>query len=224
MRAVTSSLIALEGALLGAPGVVIVSGTGSVVLGKQPTGKLIKVGGWGPLLGNEGSAQWVAREALRAAARATDGTGPETLLVEALRRQFGVRAFERIIDVVYEHPMNPAELGALAPLVATAAQRGDRIALDIFRRAGQELAVQAARAIRLLGIKQPSVSYQGSMFRAGQILLGSLRTSLKRLAPQALLVEPALPPIGGAFRLALGALGQAATPRAIAAFRRSCNG
>ncbi len=220
VRVVADSLIALEGALLGEGGVAIVSGTGSVVLGRNARGEMVKIGGWGPLIGDEGSAQWLGRQALRAAAQACDGTGPATALLANLRRHFRLRSFARIVDAVYQHRFGPAELGALAPLVARAAQRGDGVALEIFRRAGQALATQAARAAKRLGMKQARVSYQGSVFRAGRILLDPLRKSLERLAPRATLVEPALPPIGGAFLLALRCLKVEASSEALAAFRR----
>jgi N-acetylglucosamine kinase-like BadF-type ATPase len=217
------ALIALQGALLGGPGVVIASGTGSIVLGKGVRGELARAGGWGPVLGDEGSAQWVGRQALQAAARATDRTGPATSLTWAFKIYFQIRSFERIIDVVYKHPMGPADLGALAPLVTKAAQRGDAVAIEIFRRAGDVLAIQAAQVAHRLGLKRAKVSYQGSMFCAGPLLLDPLRRSLRRHAPDAVLVTPALPPIGGAFLLALATLGIKPAVPVIAAFQKNCH-
>jgi N-acetylglucosamine kinase-like BadF-type ATPase len=83
-------MAAHRGALAHAPGIVAVAGTGSVTVGIGDDGEVVKVGGWGPIYGNEGSAQWIGREGLRAAARAADGRGPSTLLVERLGRGVGV--------------------------------------------------------------------------------------------------------------------------------------
>lgn len=207
------SLIALEGALMGGTGVVILSGTGSVVLGRGIGGKLVKVGGWGPLLGDEGSAQWIGRKALQAAARAADGTGPRTSMLATLKRHFRLKSFARVVDVVYASAIAPADLGALAPLVAQAARRGDRVARDLFRRAGEALALQAAQAVRQVRLLVPRVSYQGSMFRVGGILLEPLRRSLREFAPRSRLVAPAMAPLGGAFLLALAGLSHEARPR-----------
>lgn len=220
VRVVSDALIALEGALPGKPGVVVASGTGSIVLGRSPQGETLRTGGWGPLLGDEGSAQWVGQQALRAAARAVDGSGPATLLTSALSRAFGLRSFNRIIDVVYRQPMKPAELGALAPLVTRAARRGDACALEIFRRAGEELAKQAAAAARRLRLKHPAVSYQGSMFRCGRLILDPFAKGLHHLLPSATIAPPLLPPLGGAYLLALAELRVKVTPAHLAAFRR----
>ncbi len=223
-RVLADSLIALEGALMGGAGVVILSGTGSVVLGRGSgsSGKLVKVGGWGPLLGDEGSAQWIGRKALQAAAQAADGTGPRTSMLATLKRHFHLKSFARVVDVVYSSAITPADLGALAPLVAQAAQRGDRVARDLFRCAGEALALQAAQAVRQVGLLRPRVSYQGSMFRVGGILLEPLRRSLREFAPRSRLVAPAMAPLGGAFLLALAGLGLRAHAAAAAAFRRNC--
>jgi N-acetylglucosamine kinase-like BadF-type ATPase len=221
---VVDAWIALEGALLGKPGVVVVSGTGSIVLGKTPRGGVLKIGGWGPLLGDEGSAQWIARRALQAAAQAHDGTGPPTSLLRVFMRHFHLNSFERVIDIVYDHPLSPGELGAQAPLVTAAARRGDVVARAIFSQAGQALAIQTVRALRRLRLSQPLVSYQGSMFRAGRFLLAPFHRALKRAVPRAAVVAPALPPLGGAFLLALAEVGVPATPAALARFRRNCHG
>ena len=77
-------VIAHAAALGMQPGVVVVAGTGSVILGIDDAGRRVRVGGWGPLYGNEGSAQHITAAALRAAAHAYDGRGPSTALVDAL--------------------------------------------------------------------------------------------------------------------------------------------
>lgn len=218
--AVADSVIALEGALTGAAGVVIVSGTGSVVLGKAPRKKAVRVGGWGPLFGDEGSAQWIVREGLRLAAHASDETGAPTSLTRIFKRHFRLRSFTSIIEVIYINS-TPAKLGALAPLVANAAASSDAVAQNIFSRAGEALAAQAAAVVRRLGIPQGIVSYQGSMFLTGKLLLNPLKAALRRYAPQARLVAPALPPIGGAYLLGLRLIGQPLEEPAVATFRRN---
>jgi len=223
-QVVADARIALEGALAGKPGVVIVCGTGSIVLGKDATERMIRIGGWGPVMGDEGSAQWLGREALRRAAQAADGTGPATALRHAILRHYQLANFERVVDVVYAHPVTAAELGELAPLVTRAAQRGDAVAREIFRRSAQALAQQAAQAVKLLGLRRPRVSYQGAVFRVGDILLNPLRAELRRCAPGTRLVAPLLPPLGGAFFLAMKTQAWAPDREAIGAFRKATRG
>ncbi len=217
------ALIALIGALADESGVVIVCGTGSIVLGKDSSGTIVKVGGWGPLMGDEGSAQWVAREALRRSALAADGTGPPTCLVQSLQQKYRLRQFERIIDAVYEHPMTSAELGTLAPLVSSAADQGDEVARDIFRAGAEALALQAVQTAKRLKLRAPKISYQGSMFNTGLLLLNPLRLTLRRLAPRATLAAPAFTPIAGAFLLALKMLRAGDIEVAIEKFQRECH-
>jgi N-acetylglucosamine kinase-like BadF-type ATPase len=212
--------IAFEGALGGRPGVVMVSGTGSVVFGKGRGSRRAKIGGWGALFGDEGSAQWIAREALRRAAHAVDGTGPATRLPAAFQRHFRVRAFRHIVPIIYKDT-TPATLGALAPLVVRCAAQGDRVAGAVMREAGEGLAEQAAAAIRKLRMARAQVSYQGSVFRAGGIILSPLRKALKARCPDARLVPPLLPPLGGAWLLALKAVGIVPSRDSISAFGRN---
>lgn len=222
LRAVADAEIARHGALGGGPGVVIVSGTGSVVLGRTFGGKFEKAGGWGPLMGDEGSAQWIAQQALQAAAQAADGTAASTALKRVVMKYFRVRSFRKIIEPVYQQGLTSSQLGGLAPLVVQAAKQGDRAARAIFHRAGYELARQAAAVVRRMKFPQVKVSYQGSVFLAGSTLLTPLRSSLRQLAPQAELVRPLLPPIGGAFLLALHLAGYKCHDKEISNFRKTC--
>jgi N-acetylglucosamine kinase-like BadF-type ATPase len=222
VRAVADALIALDGALGGHPGIVIVSGTGSVLLGRKPNGGLVKAGGWGPLMGDEGSAPWIAQQALQAAVQAADGTAPSTILTRIVMRYFHVRSFRLIVDPIYQGDLTSRELGGLAPLVAQAAKQGDRAARAIFRRAGYELARQAAAVLRRMELREATVSYQGSVFLAGSTLVAPLRNSLRQLAPGAQLVRPILPPIGGAFLLARRLAGYKSHGKEISTFRKSC--
>jgi len=217
------ALIALEGALGGKPGVVIVCGTGSIVLGQDADGSVVKIGGWGPMMGDEASAQWVGREALRRAALATDKTGPPTRLTQRFLRHYKLRSFDRIIDVVYQRHMSPAEVGLLAPIVSATARQGDLVAREIFHDGAEALASQAAQAAERLRLPSIRISYQGSMFTTGPLLLNPLRAALRRLAPQARLVAPISSPIAGAFLLALHATGVDHAELALEKFQRGSN-
>jgi N-acetylglucosamine kinase-like BadF-type ATPase len=211
--------IAVEGALGGAPGVVIVSGTGSIVLGKNRQGRVFRVGGWGYLIGDEGSAQWVGREAVRRAAHAADRTGRKTVLLAAVRRHFRLRSMDRLIDVIYAKPQTPADWGNLSPLVSQAAQAGDRVAREILEDGASHLGAQAASAANQLRTRSALVSFQGSMFRIGPLFLNPLRAALKEQAPQAKLVPPMLSPLGGAFLMTLRSVSISVTPAKLSRLR-----
>ena len=88
IEVVTDGEAALYGATDGAPGIVVISGTGSICCGVNRQGKRVFAGGWGPVAGDEGSGNWIARRALQAAAQATDERGPKTCLVAAACEYF----------------------------------------------------------------------------------------------------------------------------------------
>lgn len=207
VRVIGDARIALEGALGGEEGVVAVAGTGSIVLGRNANGTLVRIGGWGPLAGDEGSAQWLGRRALQEAAHADDQVTRKTLLLDGICSHYGLKSFEQVLDIIYDHPMTSAELGALAPLVTTAADRGDKTARNILNQGAIALAAQVAAAARRLRLKTPLISHQGSMFTVRRRFRAPFAAELLRLMPQARLIAPRLPPIGGAFLLALADAG-----------------
>jgi N-acetylglucosamine kinase-like BadF-type ATPase len=140
------ALAALKGAHAGGPGIICIAGTGSITLGCDPAGRLERAGGWGWLLGDEGSAFWIGRTGLRAALQAQEGLGPPTLLLEVMQRHFQVEPMIRVKRTVFAAEFGAQGFAGLAPLVQAAANQGDPVALQILARGGQELA-QAVLAV-----------------------------------------------------------------------------
>lgn len=222
VRVVGDARIALEGALAGEPGVVAVAGTGSIVLGRNAAGKLLRIGGWGPLAGDEASAQWLGRRALQEAAHSADRVTKKTLLLDLACSYFRLQNFDQVLDIIYDHPMTSAELGALAPLVTEAADQGDRTARELFLQGASALAAQVVAAVRRLRLKSPLISHQGSMFNVRHFRQ-SFSIELHRLLPQARSRPPRLSSIGGAFLLALAYAGLRVTPDIVCTFREACH-
>ena len=110
---------ALAGAFAGRPGIVVIAGTGSGAAGRDGAGRTVRVGGHGFLLGDEGGGYWIGREAVRAALRAADGTGPPTALTELVRRAFD--SLTGAETLVHQRPTDRQLLSRLVPLVAAAA-------------------------------------------------------------------------------------------------------
>lgn len=170
------------GALGDAPGLLVLAGTGSIVLGRGPGGRWLRRGGLGPLLGDEGSAFWIGREWLKRAARRDD--------LAALRR-------------LARAPNAPARIAAVAAKVLRRARSGDRFARRIVAEAQQQLVRQAAEAARALGLSPPiRVSWAGglledSTFRAG--LWWAMRRSGLSVRP----TPPQATPVFAATRFAL---------------------
>ncbi len=134
-------------------GVAVIAGTGAIALGRASDGRTARVGGWGWLLGDEGSGFWIGLRALQAVARADDGRGPRTVLTEAVLARWGLSAPEGLMEAAYRTPFPRAEVAALAGVVEAAAGEGDATAQGIVREAGQELALAAAAVARRLGLE-----------------------------------------------------------------------
>lgn len=189
------------GALAGQPGVLALAGTGSCVLGIGEDGTRIKVGGWGPVFGDEGSAYRIGQAALRASARDFDGRGPKTGLTAAIEKELGIRGFKESLGAVYLEKMQPTEIARLSKTAYKAAQDGDEVALSIFKTAGMELAECVAAAIRRLGFSggDARVSYQGSVITKCEFMRESFYTCLADGFPGVAVIAPRFPPVIGAY-------------------------
>src|SRR5829696_5830212 len=204
VEVVTDAHIALYGATEGKPGLVIIAGTGSVCCGINARGRRACAGGWGPLVGDEGSGSWLARRALQAVARATDGRGRRTALVEAACDYFNVSAAEDLSTAVYAPNVTNSRIAGFGGRVVAAAKRRDAVAREIVEEAGRELALAAAAVIRKLKMERErfQVAYVGGVFAAGALILDPLAEELARAAPRAFIAPPVLAPAEAAARMA----------------------
>jgi glucosamine kinase len=149
VRVTSDGEVALEGALGGGPGVLLIAGTGSVAYARAEDGRVERCGGWGMVVGDEGSAYALGRNGLTAALRAADGRGPRTrllpLFLEALELA-GPRAVPP-----WAGRAEKADVAALAVHVVGAAEAGDEVALRVVEREARELACHALALARRLG-------------------------------------------------------------------------
>ncbi|HEX5308655.1 MAG TPA: BadF/BadG/BcrA/BcrD ATPase family protein [Solirubrobacteraceae bacterium] len=187
----------------GRAGVGVISGTGSNVFGVGPDGHSWRAGGWGHVLGDEGSGYWLATRSLRAALADRDGSGPRTALSEAAVRFFSVREIEQLAALVYGKPLQKGEIAAFAIETARVAHAGDAVARALYERAARELGAQVLAVIehaRLSG--EFSVGLIGSAFKAGAVFVDPLRALLARAQPQVRVAVVEMAPVGGCLQLA----------------------
>ena len=204
VEVVTDADIALYGATDGKPGLVIIAGTGSICCGINGRGRRACAGGWGPVVGDEGSGSWIARRALQAAARATDGRGRRTALVEAACEYFNVTKADDLSTAVYAPSVTNTRIAGFSRRVIAAAKKRDAVAREIVEEAGRELALAAAAVIRKLKMERErfQVAYVGGIFAAGSLILDSLTEEVVRVAPRGFLAPPVLAPAEAAARMA----------------------
>jgi glucosamine kinase len=115
--------IALDDAFGDGPGVLLISGTGSVAFGRSPAGATARCGGWGPVCGDEGSGAWIGRKALSVVTSAADGREPETALTGAILTAAQVNETSDLVGWAGNAP--PSQLATLAPVVLSVADAGD---------------------------------------------------------------------------------------------------
>lgn len=204
LQVVTDARAALEGALDGRPGVVIIAGTGSIAMGINEAGEEARSGGWGPTLGDEGSGYDIARRALTAIASSFDGRSPQTILTERVCRKLRIANTTDLPGVIYNSDSEPVEIASLAELVAAAAREGDEVSRSILNEAGRELGRLAVSVIERLGLQAAPfrVACVGSVFKSGEMVLEPLRAAVLGLAPRAEIGPPLFPPTLGAVKLA----------------------
>lgn len=189
----------------GNPGVAVVAGTGSIAYGRNAEGEEVRVGGWGQILGDEGSAVYIAKRAFQEACKAYDGRRRYTLLVELLPRAMGLTRLDEISFKVMSGQMTVSELGRLAPTVAEAAEMGDRTAIKVLREAGRELALLAVAGLKRLRLRSEAVvGASGGVFRSGGWLWEAFTSTIRRRYPDIRIVGPIYggQPVAGAIFLA----------------------
>lgn len=183
------------------PGILLISGTGSIAWGRAEDGREGRVGGWGHHIGDEGSGYAVGREGLRRIARQADGRAPRTRLQMAVLDFLGLQGAEEL--VMWAGGASKAEVAALAPVVAAASAAGDAVAAEILQVAAEELEGHVLAILENLGPwrEPPPVALAGGLLRPGRALRRPLEVALARhrLTP----VDRPLDAARGAARLAL---------------------
>lgn len=201
----------LAGASRGRPGVVLIAGGGAIGYGVTADGRTALAGGFGYLLGDEGSAFDIGLRAISAACRSEDRRGAPTILYDVVRAHFEIPEMRTIPRVVYRAGFPREQISLLAPAVTAAAQAGDAVAQGILAAAGEELATTTLGVIRQLCGEADNVDVYltGGVFNAGELLLEPFREKLRAGWPAAEAKAPEFPPAVGGLILAARAAGQA---------------
>ena len=202
---VNDALVALEAGAPDQPGVVVIAGTGSIAYGRNERNQAARAGGWGYMLGDEGSGYWIGRAALRAVLRESDRRGPQTLLTGLLLNYYGVARAQDLIHQVYHGTLRPAAIASLAQCVQGAFTDGDPVAIGILRGSADQLessALSVAKRLEIVGSEFPFV-LSGGIFRAVPWLEEELSRRLPLASPRSRTILLNVEPATGAVRLAL---------------------
>lgn len=190
--------IALDAAFPGGPGVLVIAGTGSNILGRTSSGHRLTVGGWGPMLGDQGSGYWIGHQALRAALRARDFQRRSPILD-------GVVAFWKVSELadVINVAHSGADFSLLAPLVVECAEEGDPVAIEVLISGGRMLgedAAEAFRQVRALEPDQPmpSIAFIGGILDRVAFVRDAMTETIHLAAPAVKILPEAVDAVSGA--------------------------
>lgn len=192
--------IALEGAFSGQSGILLIAGTGSIILAKDVNGNIHRAGGFGRFIGDEGSGFSIGKKGLQAVSKYWDGRSPKTMLAELLTAKKEIGDSVKLIDSVYNKNF---DIPCVAPLVIEAAKEGDFICRQILEDESEELILHVKSIIEKTGDEKSRFCLIGSLIISENYYSSLFKDKLKNMFPNLTLMKPDYPPEVGAVILAL---------------------
>ena len=193
--------IALLAAFGDGPGVLVIAGAGSHVVGRCSNGARMNAGGWGPMLGDEGSAHWIGLEAIRSSLRARD-RGVPSCLFRDISAFWGLDTLGALLTKANQRPR--PDFSELTGIVAGCAEKGDVLANSVLQRAGEELAAQVNVVISKMNAGGCAAADTRRLAFTGNVLgrlppvLETMRAALSRQYPEVEVDREPVQPIAGA--------------------------
>jgi len=209
VRVKNDAIIAFNAATNGEPGVMIIAGTGSVAYGEDGKGNSIRVGGLGPIIGDEGSGYDIGRRGVVSAIKSEDGRDAKTILEDLIKYELKLKKVRDIQVLIYKKGRTREAVASIAPIVKKAADLGDQIALNILKNAGIELGRLAVSAMKVLRIKNGIVVGVGSIFKNYSQVYNSFKEWVLNKIPEAKIIVSEREPVEGAIILAIRDLNKA---------------
>ena len=186
------------GAAFEKSGVVALCGTGSDAFSFRYDGSYFRVGGWGPLFGDEGSGYDIGLQAFKAAFWDSDGRGRPTVMTNMIKKKWNVRDVWDLIGYFAKNPDARHEIASAAMIVSNAAAMGDEVALDIFRYAADQMAICANTAIRRFGDEWNGVVItMGNAWKGHAVMFEDFCRKVKAEYPDARVSHPVFEPVIG---------------------------
>ena len=192
------AIAALTGAFHEDAGIILISGTGSIILGKDRNGNMYRAGGFGRIIGDEGSGYAIGRKGLSAISKQLDGRGEATLMTKYLNQKFQISSADELITAIYR---NNFDISSFAPYVLAAAEQGDDIAFEIVNEAVNEL-ISLVRTVRnKITPEKMSLVLTGSLISSDNILSHKLHGKIREIFPDIFINTAKNSPAYGAMML-----------------------
>lgn len=194
--------IALEGALAGGNGIMVIVGTGSIALSKFDKNKLNRCGGWGIELDDEGSGAWIGREGLTAVVRALDGRGKSTMLTDKIVKLYPSIDIKIPRTIVKAYAERVFEYQNLTPYLMECAEQGDEVSLEIIQRSARHLLELPTTLMKDFKENKVNVALMGGIIDADTLLKKMLEKEIESV-DKLNLKKPLGSAIDGAIMLAM---------------------
>ncbi len=206
VKVCTDAEALLAGSLDSLHGYALIAGTGSMALGRDKGGRLVRAGGLGHMLGDEGSASWLGWQAVRRALKSSEQRDLSTGLLPALQEHFGLSSPQGFVDWFHQQ-FDKRKVAAAAPLVLSAAARQDPLAVDVVRQAARALYGLIQSVMRRLPLDACQLALGGGLLERDNLLRRQLLEMVSAGIPKAGIVyAKAGDAAWGACLLALDAL------------------
>ena len=201
IKVIGDMMIALQAAFGDSPGVIVIAGTGSIAFGRNQRGDTARAGGWGPIISDEGSGEWIGRQAIAQAMRSYD-EGASTALIAEILEIWRVATRDEIATRANSSP--PPDFAQLFPAVLKSAAQHDSLAKEILTSAGMELARLARIVLRKLwlGPAEVNVRVSGGVITNSQLVRDAFQNTLRSERPDVIVTFDAVEPVLGAIALA----------------------
>ena len=195
--------ILLCGGLENLEGYCLISGTGSIALGRTRRGTLVRAGGLGYMLGDEGSAAWIGKIAIMRVMRSLENRDLATNMLEPILKAAGLSKSSDFIHYMH-YDSDKAKVASLAPVVTAAARNGDALALDILHTSAKELALLVKCVVNQSPlISNKELVFTGGVLKHDEIIVNKLHEILKQEFPDLVVSAPKGSALEGACMLAI---------------------
>ena len=207
IRVVGDIVIAFEAAFHGGPGIVCISGTGSVAFGRNERGEMTRAGGWGRLVSDEGSGHWIGRHAISQCLNAMD-QGRSSRLITEIMEHWGIVTREQLVARCHSGPI--PNFSELFPVVLQVANEGDPMATGILDSAALKLARITQIVLRRLwsGHSIQRVAITGSVFANSERIRHAYANLIRADRPEVQIRLSERQPFEGALQLAWENIGE----------------
>jgi len=191
--------IALKAAFPKSGGCILIAGTGSIIYSKDSKGEIYRAGGFGRIIGDEGSGYSIGRKGIQVTSKYLDGRGKKTIIADLLLNQFKIDSPDKLITKIYKENL---DIAVISKIVLQAAVRKDKIALKILDEESGELLKHIKAVKKKMKTDKFKISLTGSLLANRNVYSNLLRKKIKSSLPSVKIVKPKYSAVEGAILIA----------------------